>query len=133
MTWTERPVEDSPKRRHKLTEEVLDAMRARDYPDGALFSVQLALEEAMINAICHGNKMNNSKKLVLRYDVDDERVMVQVEDQGRGFDYKNLPDPCAPENLERPAGRGVMLMRTYMDSVEYSHGGCVVTMAKYRH
>jgi len=133
MTWTRRSVPSCPERRHELTEEVLEAMQALDYPEGALFSVQLALEEAMINAHRHGNRMDSSKNLTLRYNANEERIVIQVEDEGCGFDYRNVPDPCAPENLERPAGRGVMLMCTYMDTVEYSKGGCVVTMTKYRH
>ena len=95
-----------------------------------IFSIKLALEEALINAIKHGNQMDRSKKVRVLYRVAPGRFDVEVRDEGPGFDPGDVPDPTAVENLERPCGRGLMLMRHYMSEVVYSRNGNSVTMSK---
>ena len=93
-------------------------------------SIKLALEEALINAIKHGNQMDRSKSVRVSYRVLPDRFEVHVTDEGAGFDPADVPDPTAVENLERPCGRGLMLMRHYMSEVAFSGRGNCVVMSK---
>lgn len=102
------------------------------YDDHDIFGIKLALEEALVNAIKHGNQMDRSKKVWIAYRIHRERVEIQISDEGVGFKPEDVPDPTAPENLERPCGRGVMLMRHYMTEVSYNERGNHVSMTKLR-
>jgi serine/threonine-protein kinase RsbW len=93
-----------------------------------IFSIRLALEEALVNAIKHGNQLDRSKKVHLSYRLLDDRFEIQIQDEGPGFDPNDVPDPTAIENLERPCGRGLMLMRHYMTEVNYNSRGNGVSM-----
>jgi len=95
-----------------------------------IFSIKLALEEALINAIKHGNQLDLTKKVRVLYRVAPGVFEVRVVDEGIGFDPGDVPDPTAVENLERPCGRGLMLMRHYMTEVCYSSSGNCVAMTK---
>jgi serine/threonine-protein kinase RsbW len=110
-------------------EEVVDKVCA-DYgiPEDAYGNVLIAVTEALNNAIIHGNGGVRQKnvELVVREDVDS--VVFEVKDEGAGFDYLNLPDPTAPENLEKPNGRGVFLMRSLADEVEFYDNGSRVEL-----
>jgi serine/threonine-protein kinase RsbW len=98
-----------------------------------LFSIKLAVEEALVNAIKHGNQYDRTKKVEIAYQVLSDRFVVRITDEGDGFDPADVPDPTAVENLERPCGRGLMLMRYYMTEVAYSDRGNSVEMAKVFH
>ena len=111
---------------------ILEEVESHGFEGECLFSIRLALEEAIINAIRHGNKFDESKPVDVTYTVTDEKMEVTIVDQGEGFDPDDVPDPTADENLENPSGRGVMLIRTFMDEVEYTKNGCSVRMVKYR-
>jgi serine/threonine-protein kinase RsbW len=102
------------------------------YGDGARFAIQLALDEALANAIRHGNRNDPSKKITIEYALDREVFDVTICDQGKGFDPGRLPDPTLDENLERPCGRGVMLIRAYMTHASYNHSGNCLHMIKRR-
>jgi serine/threonine-protein kinase RsbW len=115
-----------------LLDDVVAALEALGYPRRDLFAVRLALEEALVNAVKHGNRGNPAKEARLRYHAGPEFVLLEVEDEGEGFDPFAVPDPLAPENLERPSGRGLFLIRKYMTWVEYSERGNRVTMCKHR-
>ncbi|MBG8554555.1 MULTISPECIES: ATP-binding protein [Hymenobacter] len=86
-------------------------------------NIMVAVTEAVNNAIRHGNKFDRDKNVHLSLQVDANRVKFEVEDQGPGFDYTNLIDPTAPENLENPGGRGIFLIRHLADEVEFSKDG----------
>jgi serine/threonine-protein kinase RsbW len=110
-------------------EEVVDKVCA-DYgiPEDAYGNVLIAVTEALNNAIIHGNggvRLKNVQ-LVVREEMDS--VVFEVKDEGAGFDYLNLPDPTAPENLEKPNGRGVFLMRSLADEVEFYDNGSRVEL-----
>ncbi len=95
--------------------------------------IEMAVHESMINAIWHGNKNDASKSVWLRFEVFRDRLEIRVRDQGNGFDPKRIPDPLANENLLNVSGRGIFLIRTFMDEfrVEYIAGaGTEVTMVK---
>jgi serine/threonine-protein kinase RsbW len=109
---------------------ILDLLAAAGYSEGETFGVRLALEEALVNAIKHGNGCNPAKRVRLRYRVNDECFMAEVEDQGGGFDPKQVPDPLDPANWERASGRGLMLMRHHMTSVHFNTIGNCVRLCK---
>jgi serine/threonine-protein kinase RsbW len=111
---------------------VATAMAAEGYPEKDRFGMRLALEEALVNAIKHGNHNDPTKGVRVDYRVTAEGVLVEVEDDGAGFDPRKVPDPCAPENLERPGGRGLLLMRSYMTWVRFNPRGNRVTLYERR-
>ncbi len=96
------------------------------------FGVHLAVEEALVNAVRHGNRFDTSKRVDVDLRVSPDRVFVEIADEGEGFQPDELPDPTREENLEKPTGRGVMLMRNFMDRVEFNERGNQVTMEKRR-
>ena len=113
-----------------VEEQILSDVAGLSYDEGDIFAIKLALEEALNNACRHGNGFDPDKRVTVEYDVTPERFVVRIADEGDGFDPDNLPDPTAEENLEKPSGRGVMLMRVYMDDIIYNDAGNVVTMVK---
>jgi serine/threonine-protein kinase RsbW len=94
---------------------------------------RVAISEALTNAIRYGNGEDPAKQVEVSVEVDPFRVVVQVTDQGNGFDPQAVPDPTLPENLHRPGGRGVYLIRQLMDEVEYDERGSSVRLVLYRH
>jgi serine/threonine-protein kinase RsbW len=94
--------------------------------------VCMAVMEAVINAIVHGNHQDPAKQVDLEFDVGKGAIAVTVRDQGNGFDPNALPDPRAPENLLKPSGRGILMIRACMDEVEIrpSSRGTEVRMVK---
>jgi serine/threonine-protein kinase RsbW len=117
----------------KVQDEIESLLQARQVTDKEIFSVRLALEEALVNAIKHGNQMDREKKVRICYRFLADRLEIQITDEGPGFDPGDVPDPTAVENLERPCGRGLMLMRHYMSEVNYNDRGNSVVMAKVFH
>jgi serine/threonine-protein kinase RsbW len=88
----------------------------------------VAVTEAVNNAIYHGNKSDPSKKVDIGYECSPEKVAFYISDEGSGFDYYNLPDPTAPENLEKPCGRGIFLMKHLSDQIIFNDNGRVVEL-----
>ncbi len=115
-----------------LIAQLLEQMRNVGWEDHDLFAVHLALEEALVNAIKHGNQKDPEKFVTVMFDVDPERVRIEITDEGSGFDPADVPDPTDEDNLELPSGRGLMLMRTYMSSVTFNEYGNQVVMEKER-
>lgn len=107
-------------------------MEQRGFGPRELFGMRLALEEGVVNAIKHGNGLDPDKSVQIECFVDEERVIVVIEDEGPGFDPADVPDPTEDDNLEKPSGRGLMLMRTFMTRVEYHGRGNRVTLEKVR-
>lgn len=115
-----------------VLQEIVEATEAYDYQRNVVFAVRLALDEALVNAVKHGNGNDPSKKVLIDFSIDDQRLVVEVEDEGKGFKPQDLPDPTAEENLGRPNGRGVMLMQAYMTDVSYNERGNRVILTKQR-
>jgi serine/threonine-protein kinase RsbW len=111
---------------------LIDALTPLQYPERSLFGIRLALEEAIVNGVRHGNRHDPAKMVRIRYQLDAEQFLIEIEDEGPGFDPDGVPDPLAPQNLERPGGRGVFLMRYYMTWVSYNERGNCVTMCHRR-
>lgn len=115
-----------------VQEKIVASMEAKGFSPRDVFGVRLALEEALVNAIKHGNKMDPDKSVHVWWRVDEEHVRVVIEDQGPGFDVSQVPDPTEEENLDKPGGRGIMLMRAFMSIVEYNSTGNQLTLEKRR-
>lgn len=109
---------------------IMAQLRRCGYDPDTMFAIKLAFEEAVTNAVKHGNRGDASRHIHLRYYVDPQRVVLMVRDEGGGFRPSQIPDPTADENLERPCGRGIMLMCSYMTKVRFSESGNEVWMLK---
>jgi serine/threonine-protein kinase RsbW len=115
-----------------LLEQFAAELCAAGYSARDVFCMRLAVEEALVNGIRHGNQCDPCKSVEFTYHIGPDQVVVSVEDQGPGFDPAELPDPLDVENLERSCGRGVFLMRQYMTWVEFNERGNRVTLGKRR-
>lgn len=117
---------------HAAIEELMTALGAAGWEGMDLFRIQMAIEEAVVNAIEHGNKKAPDKKVRLVFDVTPEKAVMTISDEGAGFDHRNVADPTTEELVDKPRGRGVMLMRELMDEVKFNEVGNSVTMVKMR-
>jgi serine/threonine-protein kinase RsbW len=114
-------------------QDIIEAqLRQNRYEDKEVFAIRLALDEAIVNAIKHGNQLDPSKRVSVRYRILSERFDVVVTDEGPGYDPQEIPDPLAAENLERPSGRGLFLMRHYMSEIIVHPPGNRLSLSKVR-
>ena len=125
-------IDSDPAEARRVQDEVERLLQHHQFSDKEIFCIKLALEEALVNAIKHGNRLDPNKKVHVAYHVCSERFDVVITDEGQGFDPSDVPDPTAIENLERPCGRGLMLMRYYMTTVSFAPTGNSVAMCKLR-
>jgi len=123
-------IPSDPQQIRRVESAILPRLEGLNYGERALFGVRLALEEAVVNAIKHGNRMDKAKRVKVAYSVDAKECRISIEDEGAGFDPAAVPDPTAEENLELPHGRGLALIRAYMDEVHYNEKGNRITMVK---
>ena len=115
-----------------VQERIIQLLESLSYDERDVFGVRLAIEEALVNAIKHGNRMDPTKTVRITCQVAKHKVRIEIEDQGEGFQPEEVPDPTADENLERPCGRGIMLMRAFMSSIAYNASGNCVILEKHR-
>jgi serine/threonine-protein kinase RsbW len=115
-----------------VLDELLAQMEAQQWQQREIFAVHLATEEALVNAICHGNHSDVRKNVHVVFRLAADRIRIEIGDEGPGFNPIALPDPTASEQLNRPCGRGVMLMRAFMSRVEFNRQGNTVIMEKDR-
>ena len=116
----------------RVQDEIEAALHGARFGDRDIFAIRLALEEALVNAVKHGNQMDPLKRVFVAYAVSGDRFDITIRDEGAGFDPDDVPDPTLPENLERACGRGLLLIRNFMSSVEYRGRGNEVAMSKVR-
>jgi serine/threonine-protein kinase RsbW len=116
----------------EVYQQVLPTLQASNFSEEDVFAVHLALEEAFINAVKHGNKLETSKAVKVDFTIEPDKIEIILTDEGPGFDPEVIPDPRYGDNLYKPAGRGMLLMRSFMDVVEYSKPGNSVRMIRYR-
>lgn len=112
-------------------DEILDYLKSIETEESLIFDIRLSLEEALINAIRYGNRFNENLTVDVDFTHNGNKVIIAVEDKGKGFDYRNLPDPTKEENLLKLKGRGLFLIRHLMDDVEFNRKGNRITMAKF--
>ncbi len=115
---------------HDFVQTLLDRLQELKWKKEILFGIHMALEESISNAIRHGNKEDSNKSVSVKCELSPKRFWVEVCDEGDGYNPEEVPDCTSPENLERPGGRGLELIRYYMTSVQHSECGCCVTMEK---
>jgi serine/threonine-protein kinase RsbW len=113
-----------------VQERILADVQRHGFSSDNTFAIRIALEEAMVNAIKHGNRLDASKKVHIESRVSPKRVEITIEDEGPGFDRSTIPNPTVDDNLERPSGRGILLIESYMDGVHWSRGGRRLRMVK---
>ena len=115
-----------------ILQRVLGQLDKMEYSEHDRYSIHMAFEEALVNAIKHGNRLDPAKKVHVLCKMSHHLVHIEVEDEGPGFDPGDVPDPTLPENIELPNGRGIMLMRCFMSKVEYNESGNRVILEKER-
>jgi len=112
-----------------LVEKFVDDLSASCNIDHDIYGkVLIATLEATNNAITHGNKLVEDKKVEIVFTMDDSKILLTVKDEGTGYDFRNIPDPTSPENLENMSGRGVFLMSKLSDVIEFENNGSFVKM-----
>ncbi|WP_223241425.1 MULTISPECIES: ATP-binding protein [unclassified Flammeovirga] len=116
----------------RIAESFIDQARDEfNFNDDIYGNIMIAVTESVNNAIIHGNRNEKEKNVHLELDVSDKEISFTVEDEGKGFDYDSLPDPTAPENLDKPGGRGIFLIKHLADEVEFSNEGKAITLRFY--
>ena len=122
--------------RTSAAEQIVDMLLKRleqdAWDDRERFGVHLAVEEALVNAIVHGNREDPDKSVHVVLQTNPEVLRVEITDQGAGFDPDQVPDPTSEDRLAMPHGRGLMLMRSFMSKVEYQGRGNQLIMEKHR-
>jgi serine/threonine-protein kinase RsbW len=112
--------------------QILSRLEEHNFDKDDIFAVHLTFEEAFLNAVKHGNKMDPTKKVKIDYTVDDEKVEISITDEGNGFEPDSVADPRFGPGLYQPGGRGLLLMNSYMDTVKYNERGNSVYMVRYK-
>ena len=125
-------VESKPSAVVEVCKQIMAKLEANKFGKDDIFAVHLTLEEAFLNAVKHGNKMDPKKKVTVEYTVDSEKVDITITDEGNGFVPDQVADPRFGEKLFEPGGRGLLLMNSYMDIVEYNERGNRVHMVRYK-
>lgn len=116
----------------RMIESFIDNAKERfDLDDDIYGNIMIAVTEAVNNAIKHGNANDRTKNVLLSLSLKDSLIKFVVKDEGTGFDYQNLPDPTAPENIEKVGGRGIFLMKHLSDEVEFKDDGRIVELSFY--
>jgi serine/threonine-protein kinase RsbW len=116
----------------RVLDELLGQLRSHRWDHRDVFGVHLAIEEALVNAIRHGNCEDPRKRVEVHCRLADNRIKVEIADEGPGFDSTRVPDPTDVKNLAQPSGRGLLLMRAFMSRVTYEDHGRKVVLEKLR-
>ncbi len=116
----------------RMIESFIDNAKEKYHLDDDIYgNIMIAVTEAVNNAIKHGNRGDSSKNVSLSLSFEEGLIKFKIEDEGTGFDHLNLPDPTSPENLEKPGGRGIFLMKHLSDEVSFDDNGRVVELSFY--
>jgi serine/threonine-protein kinase RsbW len=116
----------------RMIESFIDNAKEKYHLDDDIYgNIMIAVTEAVNNAIKHGNAGNKSKNVHLSLSLHESMIKFIVKDEGSGFNYDHLPDPTSPENLEKPGGRGIFLMKHLSDEVQFKDNGCTVELSFY--
>ncbi len=123
---------DDHTRIHAASNDLLKAVADLGYNTASQFAIRLAFEEAILNGLRHGHKALTSTPVQIEWQADQNTITMNITDQGPGFDPKGVPDPTDPDRIELPSGRGLLLMRAYMSTVEYNDKGNSVRLVYTR-
>ena len=132
-TWkAERVIPSDPAAGKQVLDELLAQLHSKEWIEHDIFGIHLSMEEALVNAIKHGNRHDPSKQVHVNCQVSRDKVRIEITDEGPGFKPEEVPDCTDIDRLDVPSGRGIMLMRSFMSFVEYSDRGNTVVMEKER-
>lgn len=116
----------------RIVESFIDNAKEKfSLTDDIYGNIMIAVTESVNNAIYHGNGNDSKKNVFLMLDITESVLKFTIKDEGIGFDYHNLPDPTSPENIEKPGGRGIFLMKNLCDEVSFSDEGKTVELSFY--
>lgn len=115
-----REIESNPSLLPELEEYVVNVAVANNINEDKINNLALAFSEAASNAVLHGNKNDHSKKVTIVITIDDDFFKVSIKDEGLGFNLEKVPDPTKPENILKESGRGIHIMRSFLDDLQYS-------------
>lgn len=116
----------------RIIESFIDNAKERFNLDDDIYgNIMIAVTESVNNAIMHGNKNDRTKNVTLSLSLNENIINFKIIDEGLGFDFQNLPDPTSPENLDKPSGRGIFLMKHLSDEVNFSNNGSMVELSFY--
>ena len=115
----------------QVSNKLVNALKEKSVDEDIIFDIHVGFEEALRNAMIHGNKMDPGKKVIVEVELSENSVVICVEDEGQGFNPEALPDPTLDENLLKEGGRGVYLIRHLMDEVRHENDGRKIVMTKY--
>lgn len=116
----------------RIVESFIDNAKEKfDLNDDIYGNIMIAVTESVNNAIIHGNESNKDKNVFLTLNMEENTIVFNVSDEGNGFDYNSLPDPTAPENIDKPGGRGIFLMKALSDELSFEDEGKKVKLSFY--
>jgi len=116
----------------RIVESFIDNAKEKFNLDDDIYgNIMVAVTESVNNAIRHGNKSDNKKNVHLSLSLNENLIRFVIKDEGIGFDYHNLPDPTSPENIDKPSGRGIFLMKHLSDEVTFKNAGSEVELCFY--
>jgi serine/threonine-protein kinase RsbW len=116
----------------RIIESFIDNAKEKfNLNDDIYGNIMIAVTESVNNAIMHGNKNDRTKNVTLSLSLNDNIINFKIKDEGLGFDFQNLPDPTSPENIDKPSGRGIFLMKHLSDEVNFSKNGSMVELSFY--
>jgi serine/threonine-protein kinase RsbW len=116
----------------RIIESFIDNAKEKYHLNDDIYgNIMIAVTEAVNNAIKHGNKDNSSKNVAISLSLEEGMIKFKIQDEGTGFDFHQLPDPTLPENISRPGGRGIFLMKHLSDEVDFKENGKVVELSFY--
>ncbi len=116
----------------RIIESFIDNAKEKfNLNDDIYGNIMIAVTESVNNAIMHGNKNDKTKNVTLSLSLNENVINFMIKDEGVGFDYQTLPDPTSPENLDKPSGRGIFLMKHLSDEVNFNNNGSMVELSFY--
>ena len=124
-------IPSDPKYIKRASAKLIGALKKLKLSKETLFDIRLCLEEAVVNAIKYGNKLDSRLPVVISYAISGGKLEITVRDQGKGFNYKTTPDPRSDTNILKHGGRGIFLIKNLMDEVRYNDSGNELKMIKF--
>jgi serine/threonine-protein kinase RsbW len=112
-------------------DEIIGMLNQAGSDASDIFDIRLCLEEALINAIKYGNNFDKTKKVLINFKLKGSSLSLSVKDNGKGYNYRDVPDPTTDENILRGSGRGVFLIKHLMDEIAFNETGSALTMIKH--
>lgn len=123
-------IDNSTEKIYETIEGILSHLSERRIATDLFYDIKLVLSELFVNAFIHGNKQDPSKKITVQYSIEGQKLILMIEDEGSGFDYKNMRDPVSDENVIKVSGRGLFLVKHLSDRINFNEKGNVITIEK---